>query len=481
MSTTPTSSTLNATVVVIGAGSAGLNAFHALRKLGADTLLVDRGPLGTTCARMGCMPSKAVLHAAAQWQCLSQGTISHVGTYEQPHQLWQQALAVRDELADAQAQRTLALGDRLLLGAARFTGPHTLAVDSADGTVTTVTAQAFVLATGSRPVVPAALQALGDKVITTDALFSLPTPPRRVGILGLGAIGLEMGVALRRLGCEVIAADLQAAPAGLADPVAAEVATTWLGRTLDMHLGQAATVQPEGDALRFTVGHTSRVVDRVLLAVGRRPNWEDLQLQHAIPDLPDDPRKLLHTQTLRLGAAPIFAAGDVTGIRPLMHEAVDQGQLAAWHVAHALGLSAAKAAPQPRTPLSIVFTQPDIAQVGTPWQALDPEHTVVGTARGAGNGRSKVMHARDNLLRLYADRATGRLLGATIVAERGEHLAHLLAWAVMRGETVHSLQDLPTYHPCVEEMIPSALQDAARQCAPQTTAAVTTATAAAAA
>jgi dihydrolipoamide dehydrogenase len=466
MQTSHTSSSRQAQAVVIGAGSAGLNAFHALRQQGVDVLLVDRGPLGTTCARVGCMPSKAVLHAASQWQHLAQGTVSPVGTYQQAHQLWQQALAVRDELAGAQAQRTLALGERLLQGMARFTGPHTLEVESESGDITTLTAQAFVLATGSRPVVPAALQALGDAVITTDTLFSLPAPPRRVGVLGLGAIGLEMGMALRRLGSEVIAADLQAAPAGLADPVAAELATAWLGRTLDMHLGQAAQVEHVGSSLRFTVGNISREVDRVLLAVGRRPNWEDLQLQHAVEHLPDSAPKMLNTQTLQVGTAPIFAAGDVSGIRPLMHEAVDQGRIAAWQVARVLGLPAAAAAPQPRTSLSIVFTNPDIAQVGQPWQALDPERTAVGTARGAGNGRSKVMHARDNLLRIYADRATGRLLGATVVAERGEHLAHLLAWAVMRGETVHSLQELPTYHPCVEEMIPTALQDAARQCDP---------------
>ncbi|MEG3003193.1 MAG: FAD-dependent oxidoreductase, partial [Comamonas sp.] len=138
------SSRRQAQAVVVGAGSAGLNAFHALRQMGADVLLVDRGPLGTTCARVGCMPSKALLHAAAQWHCLAQGTVSPVGTYQQPQQLWQQALAMRDELAGAQAQRTLALGDRLLQGSACFTGPQTLVVEDDAGHCTTVTAQAFV-------------------------------------------------------------------------------------------------------------------------------------------------------------------------------------------------------------------------------------------------------------------------------------------------------------------------------------------------
>lgn len=455
---------MQAEAVVIGAGTAGLNAFNALRAWGIDALLVDRGPLGTTCARVGCMPSKAVLHASAQWRTLAHGTVSQEATGTQPRQLWQQALAVRDELVQGMQNRTQAVGgERLVLGQARFTGPHTLDVVDGERT-TTITAKTFILATGTHPIVPAALQALGDKVLTTDQLFALPAPPASLGILGLGAVGLEMGIALQRLGTRVMAADLQPFPAGLTDPVAAAQSTEWLGRELDMHLGQAARIEASGGQLRFSVGDRSALVDQVLVAVGRAPNWEALELHRAIAGLPDASQKALNTQTLQVLDAPVFAAGDVTGIRPLMHEAQDEGRIAAASAARYLGHAVPATSAQRRIPLSIVFTHPDIAQVGTPWHALDMAHTVVGTARGAGNGRSKVMHARDNLLRIYADRRDGRLLGACIVAERGEHLAHLLAWAVMRGETVYSLQELPTYHPCVEEMIPSALQDAARQC-----------------
>ena len=116
-----------------------------------------------------------------------------------------------------------------------------------------------------------------------------------------------------------------------------------------------------------------------------------------------------------------------------------------------------------RTPLGIVFTDPDICSVGLPFDKLDPGSTVIGIAEGTGNGRSRILHAESSLVRVYARRDDGLLLGASLIAEHGEHLAHQIAWAVQRGETVRSLLEMPYYHPAVEEMLQSALKDAVRQ------------------
>ena len=124
--------------------------------------------------------------------------------------------------------------------------------------------------------------------------------------------------------------------------------------------------------------------------------------------------------------------------------------------------------PPRRVPLSIVFSDPDVASVGLSFDRLDPEQVVIGAAEGSGNGRSRILGAEDNLVRLYAARDTGRLLGASLLATHGEHLAHLLAWAVQRGDTVQDLLALPYYHPSIEEMVQSALKDALRQLAPST-------------
>lgn len=111
--------------------------------------------------------------------------------------------------------------------------------------------------------------------------------------------------------------------------------------------------------------------------------------------------------------------------------------------------------------MSIVFSDPDIAEVGTRFDRL-PADAVIGTVTGQGSGRSKIMQAPHHVLRVYAERSTGHLLGASLLCAGGEHLAHQLAWAVQRGETVESMLELPYYHPTLEEMIDTALRDMRR-------------------
>jgi dihydrolipoamide dehydrogenase len=452
---------LKTDIAVIGAGTAGSLAFHEITRAGRQALLIDRGPLGTTCARVGCMPSKAALHAGRQWADFRQllaGNAPPAGCSAEA--LWQQARATRDALATAAAQRTrTAAGERLLMGAARFVAPDTLDVDGQ-----LVQARAFVIATGSRPVVPAALNAAGNRLLTTDSLFELDRLPHSIGIAGLGAIGLEMGLALSRLGVHVIAADLKSMPAGISDPAIADRALQRFGRELTLWLGRPVQAQATAAGVRFWNGESEATVDVVLAALGRRPNVEALELGAAGVALDDHGQPVIDPVSLRAGAAPLFLAGDVQPDRPLMHEAADEGVIAARGALAVLDGAVAQL-PARRTPITIVFSDPDICAVGTGWDQLDRQRTVVGSAEGSGNGRSKILGAQDNLVRIYADRASGRLLGASLISTHGEHLAHLLAWAVQRAESVTTLLAMPYYHPSVEEMVQSALKDAAQQLA----------------
>lgn len=146
-----------------------------------------------------------------------------------------------------------------------------------------------------------------------------------------------------------------------------------------------------------------------------------------------------------------------------MHEAGHEGTLAAQQALRALGDGDWKNLPERHrtVPMSIVFSDPDIAEVGARFDQL-PQDVVIGTVRGSGSGRSKLMQAPHHILRLYAQRSSGRLLGASLMCAGGEHLAHQLAWAVQREETVHSMLQLPYYHPTMEEMIDTALRDMRR-------------------
>jgi dihydrolipoamide dehydrogenase len=447
-------SSISTDIAVIGAGTAGSLAFREITRAGKSALLIDRGPLGTTCARVGCMPSKAVLHAAHDWAAArAHGT---AGDPAGAQALWARARATRDMLAAGAAQRTRsAAGERLVMGQARFVGPNTLDVDGQR-----IEARAFVVATGSRPVVPAWLAALGDRVLTTDTLFELESLPRSVGILGLGAIGLEMGLALARLGVRVVGADLQDTVAGISDPAVRDRAVQRLGREFPMWLGRSVQVERAGGDVVMLSGTHRETVEMVLAALGRRPNLESLDLEQAGVALDDAGRAAVDGASLRAGGSCVFVAGDAHADRPLMHEAADEGTIAARGALALLDGRTADLSPR-RERISIVFSDPDIVAVGMSFDQIDPAQTVIGTAEGSGNGRSRILDATENLVRVYAQRGSGVLLGASVIATRGEHLAHLLAWAVQRRETVAGLLRMPFYHPSIEEMVQSALGDAA--------------------
>jgi len=448
-------------VALIGAGTAGLYALREVRRARRDFVLIDHGPLGTTCARVGCMPSKIALHAGSLWA--ARGEMERFGitgterlTLDRAH-TWAALRSQRDHFADSAAGKARsAAGERLIDGRARFIEPTVLEVDTADGP-RIVRAKAVVIATGSRPVRPAWLDALGSRAVTTDTLFELPEVPQRVGILGLGAIGLEMGLALARLGVSVTGADVASTVAGLVDPDLSARASERFGREMTLWLGAAASVSADGDDLVLRSGERETRVDLLLAALGRRPNVDALGLAEAGFALDARGTPLYDTATLQLGTHPVFIAGDANAQRPLMHEAADEGAIAGYNAARGLSTRFRR-----RVPLAIAFCDPDVCAVGARIDELDPAQTLTGTATGEANGRSRILGGEASLLHLYADRRDGRLLGAALVATGGEHLAHLLAWAIQRGETVRSLLEMPFYHPVIEEMLQSALQDIAR-------------------
>lgn len=449
-------------IAIIGAGTAGLYALREVRRARRDFVLIDHGPLGTTCARVGCMPSKIALHAGGLWAARDEmrrfGVAGTEGLTLDRARTWAALRSQRDHFADSAAGKARsAAGERLIDGRARFVEPTVLEVEGADGR-TLVHAKALIIATGSRPVRPAWLDALGDRVVTTDNFFELPDLPERIGILGLGAIGLEMGLALARLGVTVSGADVASTVAGLNDPDLSARAVERFGREMDLWLGAPASVTADGDALRLRSGEREARVDLLLAALGRRPNVDGLGLVEAGFALDARGTPLYDPATLQVGSHPVFIAGDANAQRPLMHEAADEGAIAGYNAARNDIVRFRR-----RVPLAIAFTDPDVCAVGARSDELDPAHIVIGSASGNANGRSRILGGEASLLRLYADRADGRLRGAAMVATGGEHLAHLLAWAIQRGETVHALLEMPFYHPGIEEMLQSALQDAARQ------------------
>jgi dihydrolipoamide dehydrogenase len=196
----------------------------------------------------------------------------------------------------------------------------------------------------------------------------------------------------------------------------------------------------------------------VLAALGRRPNTDDLGLEHIGVKVDERGVPDFDRATRQIGDLPIFIAGDVAAEVPVMHEAADDGYIA--------GTNATRAEPicfERRTPLSIVFCDPGAAIVGTPCAHLDPATTAVGTVSFANQGRATLAAENHGVARIYASRADNRLVGAELCAPRGEHLAHLLALAISQKATVQDALRMPFYHPVFEEGLRTALRDLSKQ------------------
>ena len=190
--------------------------------------------------------------------------------------------------------------------------------------------------------------------------------------------------------------------------------------------------------------------------MGRSPNVAGMKLENLGIELDQYGVPVHNPNTMQCGDQPVFLAGDVSGNRPIMHEAGDEGRIA--------GLNAAREGIQAyrrKTPIAIIFSDPNICTVGASWSELDHESTVIGQIKMAPVGRALIMTKNRGLLRVYGDKKTGKLLGASLFCIKGENLAHLLAWCIQQDLTVFDLLKMPFYHPVIEEALQAALRDLA--------------------
>ncbi|TXD38697.1 dihydrolipoyl dehydrogenase [Lujinxingia vulgaris] len=455
-------------VVVIGAGTAGLGAQSAARKAGASVALIEDGPYGTTCARVGCMPSKlliAAADAAAAAQNAPTFGVHPEGVRIEGREVLERVRRERDRFVGFVLKQTERIPDEVRIrGRARLTSTTTVrvALEGSDEEME-ITARAVVIATGSSPYFPPNLVPLKEKLSTSADVFEWEDLPESVAVVGPGVIGLELGQALHRLGVRVSFFSPFNELAHIQDPKVAEVIHEVLSDELDLHLGidafdvSEATDGEGGFVLRW---HDAQKqpgearFEKVLVTAGRRPNLDGLGLKEAGVPVDERGQPSFDPRTTQVGQLPVFIAGDAANHYPLLHEAADEGRIA--------GSNAAKfpdiRAQIRRAPLAITFTDPQMAVVGCGWKKLDKDGCGIGEVSYANQGRARVEAKNKGLVRIYADRDTGRLCGAEMFGPDVEHTAHLLAWAVQSGMTVFDALDMPFYHPVVEEGIRTALR-----------------------
>jgi len=445
----------NVDVAVIGSGTAGLNALGQIRRTGKSFVLINGGEPGTTCARVGCMPSKAMIQVAEDYhRRLRLGKYGVAGHWE-PTLDGRQAMEHVQDLRDTFVERVLGKStdkmppDRFIRGYARFVEPTLLEVAGQR-----IRARSMVVATGSRPLVPPDWQAFGERILTTDGLFELEDLPTSMAVIGLGTIGLELGQSLHRLGVEVTGFDQLTTIAGTQDPEVMTCAIDLMGKEIPIHLGQAARIADEGGKLRVTAGENSVLVERVLCSIGRVPNVERLGLENLGVELDARGLPAYDRNSMQVGNLPVFFAGDVTGERLILHEAGDEGKIAGYNAARDQVTAFHR-----KVPLFINFCDPNICAVGRRWNDLDRATTAVGQIRFAPVGRALIMGNNRGVLRVYADQRSGVILGAEMIAPKGENLAHLLCWCIEQGLTVGRLLRMPFYHPVIEEALQAALYD----------------------
>jgi dihydrolipoamide dehydrogenase len=444
---------LNCDVAIIGAGTAGLAAERAARKAGAKTLLIDDRFAGTTCASVGCMPSKLLIAAADA--AFSARKASTFGIETKTSVDGRAVMTRMRKERDRFVAETLKSIEKIPAGIcikqrARFSGKTALALD--DGRK--VSAKAIVIATGSRPSVPKPFDKLGDIVVTNETIFELQSLPHSIAVVGAGPLGLELAQALARLGVQTTLFDQSNHIAALRDAEVAKILNSVLGKEFPIHLSVKLDVEQDGQGARLSWSGASSGVasfERVLVAAGRPPALHDMNMaatgletnEHGVPRF--------EPSTLQCGDAPIFLAGDADAQRPVLHEATSQGAIAGRNAASFPKVRKAKRA----VPLSIMFTDPPLAIVG----ATPSDATVVGTASYADQGRARVEARNAGLVRIYAGPDTGIIAGATLFGPGMDHIAHLFVWAIERRETAETLLQLPFYHPTFEEGLKPALRE----------------------
>lgn len=445
-------------VAIIGAGSAGLFALSQVKRETDNYVLINGGELGTTCARVGCMPSKVLIQVAEDFHRKSIFDREGIDGAEELSVDVPASMEHMQDLRDVFVDKTLSVTDEmdaehLIEGYAKFISNDTLEVNGEQ-----IKARCIIIATGSSPIVPKAWQDFSDDILTTDDFFELEDLPESMAVIGLGSIGLEIGQSLHRLGVKVSAVDQLGTIAKLEDEKINELAITVISREFPLWLGHAATLEKVDDGIQLTAGENQQVVEKVLACLGRKPNLDNLNLSATDIKLDENGTPVFDPLSMQLGNLPVFIAGDVNIDRPILHEAGHEGRVAGYNAVQFITDKKIEKFKR-KVPMGITFCDPNIATVGAQLSELNQDEIAMGEIQFAPVGRALIIGKNRGLLKLYVQKSDGLLLGASMCCVKAEHLAHLIAWSIQNEMTVFDMLKMPFYHPVIEEALQAALYD----------------------
>lgn len=443
-------------VAIIGSGTAGLSALGQVRKRTENFVIINDGPYGTTCARVGCMPSKALIEAADVYH--KRNLFSEMGFYlngsvaVDGRAVLERVRRLRDRFVTGVNRATDSLDSgKNIPGRAKILAPDLIEVNGEK-----IRTKKLIIATGSTAVVPESWKELGDCVLTSDTIFEMEDLPESLAVIGLGAIGLELAQAFSRLGVSVTGFDALHTVGGITDPEVSLVAAEIMKDEFPINLGAKVDLRRGIDGgIKVGWSGNSITVQKVLVSVGRKPNIQGLGLENLGVELNSMGLPRCNKHTLQVENLPVFLPGDVNGRAPILHEAADDGHIAGYNSMQPLENEHCFCR---RTPIGIVFSHPNIAYAGLKFSELEMDETVIASEDFTGQARAITALENKGILRLYASTVTAKLLGAEMIAPSGEHMAHMISWAIQRGLTVFEMLELTYYHPVVEEGIRGALR-----------------------
>ena len=450
-------------VAVIGAGSAGLPAYRAARMHTEKVVLIEGGVYGTTCARVGCMPSKLLIAAAEAAHSIE--TASKFGVYSSKptingHDVMKRVRSERDRFVGFVLESVENIDqNHHFRGHAQFIDNHTIQVEDK-----IIEAKSVVISTGSSPKLMSMFNGLGDRLVVNDDIFDWDTLPESVAVFGPGVIGLELGQALHRLGVRIRIFGLSGSLKPLSDmgiksyaenlfkdEFPLDTKANILGLELENEQVKISFVDPKNGEEK------EELFDFLLAATGRSPNVNDLGLENTKLELDSLGVPLYNSSTMQCGNSSIFIAGDVNNDLPILHEAADEGKIAGDNAARFPDIKSGLR----RSPVTVVFCDPQIAIVGESWSELEEnENVVTGKESFEGQGRSRIILKNKGLMHVYADQNSGLFLGSEFIGPHAEHLAHLMSWAHQQNMTIQQMLEMPFYHPVIEEGLRTALRDA---------------------
>lgn len=451
--------------VVIGSGPGGYPAGIRLGQLGIKAVVIEKGEPGGVCLNVGCIPSKALIHAAKTFDKLSHSADMGITVSQAPEvdmakmQAWKGGVVKK--LTGGVKQLVKANGSSMVFGTARLAagggGLHKVVVTTDKGEEIYETKN-VVIATGSRPVVIPGFEIDQDVILDSTGALALEEVPEKLVVIGGGYIGLELGTVYAKLGSKVTVVEALGGLLSGMDPDCVKMVERKLKKMgVEIMLEAKAKSWAEKDGrvtLTVTAKDGSEVpidCDKILVSVGRRPNSEDLGLDKVGVKL-DQRGYVVVDKKLRTNVPGIYAIGDVAGGMLLAHKATKEGEVVAEIIAgHNEEMDT-------RTMPAVVFTDPEIASTGlTEAEAVKAGHEIkVGKFPFAALGRALSVNDTDGLAKVIIDAKTEEILGVHVVGNGASDLISEAALGIEMGAVAHDIALTVHPHPTLSEAIKEA-------------------------